>query len=173
MSERIFETMRERYQSQRDRREQIRRSVAIPVTALAFSVYTLAWVADRVDVANWQQPLNFAAISLMVASALCLLAGALLIIRMERNVIYLDPPDLEELVSVERQLREDGRDDAEIRAHTRDLLTASYDIIYRRYFASNEQATRNRTRGLHLIVAGLCLNMVALMILPFQAGAGS
>lgn len=173
MSERIFQTMRERYQSQRDRREQIRRSVAIPVTALAFSVYTLAWVSERIDVVHWQHPLNFAAISLMAISALCLLGGAILIIRMERNVIYLDPPDLEELVAVERQLREDGHDDAEIRAQTRDLLTASYDIIYRRYFASNEQATRDRTRGLHLIVAGLCLIMIALMILPFQTGGGA
>lgn len=170
-SELIFYAMRERYQTQRDRREQIRGSVATPVTAMAFSVYTLAWVTGRVDVSQWQHPIGFAVIALAVVSVLCLLGGAFLIVRMERDVIYIDPPDLQELVYAEAQLKEkSGGDDALVEQQLRDMMTASYDIIYRRYFATNEQTSRDRTRGLHLIVFGLCSIMVALLLLPLQPG---
>lgn len=85
----IFYAMRERYQTQRDRREQIRNSIATPVTAMAFSVYTLAWVTGRIDVTQWQHPIGFATIVLAVISVLCLLAGAVLIVRMYRELISL------------------------------------------------------------------------------------
>lgn len=170
----IFYAMRERYQAQRDRREQIRNSIATPVTAMAFSVYTLAWVTGRIDVNQWQHPIGFLVILLAGVSVLSLLGGAILIIRMERDVIYIDPPDLQELIYAEQQLRDrsDG-DDALVEKQLRDMMTASYDIIYRRYFASNEQTSRNRTRGLHLIVFGLCLITIALMLLPFQPGTAA
>jgi hypothetical protein len=93
---------------------------------------------------------------------------------MERNVIYIDSPDLEELVYAERQLRaRSGDDDELVERQLQGMMAASYDIIYRRYFAYNEQASRDRTRGLHLVMFGLCLIMVTLAILPFQAGAAS
>jgi hypothetical protein len=75
LTDTIYEVMKERYQSQRDRREQIRLSVATPVTALAFSVYTLAWVSGRLDISQWQSPVNLAAIILLAMSVLCLLTG--------------------------------------------------------------------------------------------------
>ncbi|WP_404363279.1 hypothetical protein [Marinobacter sp.] len=170
-SELIYETMRERYQSQRDRREQIRSSVATPVTALAFSVYTLAWVSGRIDVSQWENAPTLAAMVLMSISVLCLLAGAIFIVRMERNIIYIDPPDLEELVAAESRLRQLREKDHEyVQDQMRGMMAGAYDIIYRRYFASNEQASRDRTRGLHLIVFGLSLTMIALVVLPFQGG---
>lgn len=169
----IFYTMRERYETQRDRREQIRNSIATPVTAMAFSVYTLAWVSGRIDVSQWQHPIGFTVILLAGFSVLCLLGGAFLIIRMERDVIYIDPPDLQELIFAEQQLRERSNgDDILVEKQLREMMTASYDIIYRRYFAANEQTSRDRTRGLHLIVLGLSVIMIVLMLLPFQPGGG-
>jgi len=164
----LFTTLRERYQSQRDRREMIRNSVATPVSALAFSVYTLGWVSGRVDLDYLHTPAHMAVIALMILSVLCLLAGAFLIIRMEKNIVYIDPPDLQELVWAEEKLREDNQDEAYIEKQLERMLTASYDIIYRRYFASNEQASRDRTRGLHSIIVGLCLIMIAMLITPFD-----
>lgn len=163
----IYATMFERYQSQRDRREQIRGSVATPVSALAFSVYTLAWVSDRIDIQQWQDPVQLVSISLMFTSVLFLLLGAFMIMRMEKNIIYIDPPDLEELVHSEKRLQEQSEDPEYVKENMEKLLIASYDIIYRRYFASNEQASRDRTRGLHLIVIGLCIIMATLVIQPF------
>ena len=166
-----FEAMRERYHSQRDRREEIRNSVATPVAGLAFSAYTLSMVTGRVDVSQWQEPVTFAAMLVTGLALLALLAGALLIVRMEKNVIYIDPPDLQEMVNIEKQLYEANHDDTEVLRQLQDTLCGAYDIICRRYFASNEQAARDRTRGLHLILLGLALIMIALVLLPFQGGA--
>lgn len=169
-SELRFEAMRERYQSQRDRREEIRNSVATPVAGLAFAAYTLSMVTGRVDVTLWQEPVTGTVMLLAGAAVFALLAGALFIVRMEKNVIYIDPPDLQELVNIEQQARKQDDSEERVTQQLQDALCGSYDIIYRRYFASNEQAARDRTRGLHLIILGLALIMIALVLLPFQGG---
>lgn len=168
-----FEVMRDLYQSQRQRREQIRDSVATPVAGLAFSVYSVSALAAHFDAGHLAHPVNLTIAVLALISILFLMAGAFLIIRLEKNVVYMDPPDLEELVSAERRIRNSGHDDDEAAAaQLHDLMAGAYDIVYRRYFAANEQAARDRTRGLHFILYGLCLIAVALAFLPFQQGGG-
>ncbi|WP_158700893.1 hypothetical protein [Phytohalomonas tamaricis] len=164
-----FEVMRELYQSQRDRREQIRGSVATPVSALAFTVFNLSTLATQLNVESWAYPVNFIITLLFFLSVVLLLSGAAFIIGLERGVIYVDPPDLRELVEVEKRLREQGNNDNEaIADQMQDMLSGSYDVAYRWYFAANEQAARDRTQGLHLILFSLGLIVVAFALLPFQ-----
>lgn len=168
-----FEIMRDLYEAQRTRREHIRNSVATPVAALAFSVFNLSTISTHVVFGDWSRPVNVTIAGLSLASVLTLLAGVILIIRVERNVMYLDPPDLEELVRSEGQIRAAGAENEdEVLARMHDLMAGSYDIVYRRYFAANEQAARDRTRGLHLILIALALIVVVLCLLPFQSGGG-
>lgn len=169
-----FEVMRELYQSQRDRREQIRSSVATPVSALAFTVFNLSTLATQYNLENWQHPINLAIGLLFFASVVLLLSGAAFIINLEKGFIYVDPPDLRELIETERRLREENekggntKGEDEITAQLQDVMSGSYDIVYRWYFAANEQAARDRTRGLHLILFSLGLIVVAFALLPFQ-----
>ena len=162
--------MRELYQAQRERRESIRGSVATPVAALAFSIFDLSTIAShfRPDT----NPVGIAIVSLVGISVLCLLASAVLIVRMEYGFIYLDPPDTEEMLRAEGIISEhnEGQD---VIGPLYDFLAAAYDVVYRRYFAGNEQAARDRTRGLRLILLALGLLAIALLLLPFQGGGAA
>jgi hypothetical protein len=168
-----FEVVRDLYQSQRARREQIRDSVATPVAALAFTVYCVSGLATAYNAGQLSDPINHAIAWLAAGSIVCLLGGAFLIVRVERKLVYLDPPDLEEMVASEKQLREHEDDDERIGQRLHDLMAGAYDIVYQRYFTANEQAARDRTRGLHLVLAALSLTALCFALLPFQAGAGS
>ena len=164
-----FDAMRELYQSQRDRREQIRSSVATPVSALAFTVFNLSTLATNYHLEHWNYPVNLAIGVLFFTSVVLLLSGAAFIINLERGFIYVDPPDLKELVEAENKLREQGgKSEEAIAAQMQNMMAGSYDIVYRWYFAANEHAARDRTRGLHLILFSLGLIVVAFALLPFQ-----
>ncbi|MFD2435970.1 hypothetical protein [Modicisalibacter luteus] len=106
---------------------------------------------------------------LFFTSVVLLLSGAAFIINLERGFIYVDPPDLKELVEAENKLKEQGdKSDEAIAAQMQDMMSGSYDIVYRWYFAANEQAAHDRTRGLHLILLSLGLIVVTFALLPFQ-----
>ncbi|MHB0775055.1 hypothetical protein [Halomonas sp. WWR20] len=164
-----YEVTRELYQSQRDRREQIRSSVATPVSALAFTVFNLSTLATHFNVENWNYPINLAIGVLFFASVVLLLTGAAFIISLEKGFIYVDPPDLRELIDAETRLKNTNGEQKELIAEQmQEMMSGSYDIVYRWYFAANEQAARDRTRGLHLILFSLALIVVAFALLPFQ-----
>ncbi|MWJ26729.1 hypothetical protein LG290_06295 [Halomonas sediminis] len=163
-----FEVMRDLYQSQRDRREQIRSSVATPVSAMAFTVFNLSTLATHLNLENWSYPANMAISIMFFISIVLLLSGAILIVRLERSFIYVDPPDLEELVSAEKILRYSENSDEAVAGQLQEMMSGSYDIVYRWYFAANEQAARDRTHGLHLILFSLIIIVISYAFLPFQ-----
>lgn len=167
-----YEVMRDFYHVQRERREHIRNSVATPVAALAFSIFNLSALAANVTVDNLASAPGIAIAILAVFSVAAMMWAARLIVGVERNVVYLDPPDLEEMVAAETQIRRDGGDEAAVAAKMLDLMSGSYDIVYRRYFAANEQAARDRTKGLRLILVALIAIALCFLILPFQAEGG-
>ena len=173
LSDLRFQLARNMYTSQRSRREEVRGSVATPVAALAFSVFNLSNLAGYYGANAWMQPVNLVIGVLALLSIGSLIAGACFIVRMEWNVVYMDPPDLEEIVRAERAFKRMGSDtDEEVATHLQDLMAGGYDIVYRRYFAANEQAARDRTRGMHFMIAALILLSLAFLLLPFQAGKG-
>lgn len=165
-----YELMREQYQAQRNRREQIRESVATPVSAMAFTVFNLSTLAKNIDLKNVTEPLSLIMLLLFSLSIVLLLVGAAFIIMVEKGYIYVDPPDLRELVQVEEALRkrDERNGDEDVGDDMKDLLTGSYDIVYRWYFAANEKAARERTWGLHLILMALVMIVLGYAILPFQ-----
>lgn len=167
-----YEAMHNLYEAQRERRETIRNSVATPVAAFAFSIYNLSAIATKFKTSQLLEPAGLAIAVLTVLAVGCLLAAAALIVRMERGVVYLDPPDLEELVRAEKQIRARHDDHDQVVSKLQDLLAGAYHIVYRRYFAANEQAARDRTRGLRLVLAALALLSLALLLLPLHAGGG-
>ena len=168
-----FELARNMYTSQRSRREEVRSGVATPVAALAFSVFNLSTLATYYAAGQWMQPVNLAIGILALLSIGSLITGAGFIVRMEWNVIYMDPPDLQEIVRAERAFRRMGSEsDEALVACMQDVMAGAYDIVYRRYFAANEQAARDRTRGLHYMMGALVLLSLAYALLPFQAGKG-
>jgi hypothetical protein len=164
-----YDVMREQYQTQRNRREQIRGSVATPVSAMAFTVFNLSTLAKNISFQSVTEPLGLLLLLLFIFSVVLLLIGATFIIMVEKGFIYVDPPDLRELIHAEEQLRgrEERNGDEEVGEDMKDLLTGSYDIVYRWYFAANEKAARDRTRGLHLILLALVMIVLGYAILPF------
>lgn len=119
---------------------------------------------------TWGDPVTFVVAVAGILSVGCLVAGAAYIFRTEWNVIYLDPPDAQEMRRMEDAIRERcATDDEEVlAAQMRHIMTAAYDTIYRRYFSANEQASADRTRALRFIVAALILLSVAFLFLPLQ-----
>ena len=124
-----LETMRELYQAQRERREGVRNSVATPVAALAFSIFDLSTLAANFRIEMLDEPVGIAVAAVAVVVVFCLLVAAALIIRVERNFIYLDPPDLEELLRMEKALKDQGADDEKASEQLHDcspaLMTSS------------------------------------------------
>ncbi len=51
-----------------------------------------------------------------------------------------------------------------------DYMAGVFDIVYRRYFAENEQRARDRTYALRLIVGALCVLLFAFLLLPLAGG---
>lgn len=146
------EVARSMYQSQRDRRDQVRNGVATPVAALAFSVFNLSTLANQFSVQSWPEPVTLVIALAGVLSVACLVAGAAYIVRAEWNVICLDPPDAQEMKRMEDAIRERcaTSDDEVVAAQMRNVMTAAYDTVYRRYFSANEQASADRTRSLRV-----------------------
>ncbi len=161
---------REMFRVQRQRRDDIRASLATPVAALAFSVFDLATLAPLIDLT---EPSTFDAVVWMLAlvAVAALVGASLLIVRVEWRFIYLDPPDLEAIVEAEKQLAERVSDPDERLERLRDYMAGAYDIGYRRYFAENEQRARDRTYGLRLIILALTVLMFAFALVPLAARA--
>lgn len=163
-----YEAMRDLYQAQRERRETIRNSVATPVAALAFSVFDLSTIAVHYHPAAFGRFFGSAIAIMVGAAVICLVAAAALIVRMEYGVIYLDPPDVEELVHAERMMIANQTTKEELIDRLHDFLAGSYHVAYHRYFSENEQAARDRTRGLRLILVALGMLSISFLLLPFQ-----
>ena len=161
---------REMFRVQRQRRDDIRASLATPVAALAFSVFDLATLAPLIDL-RAPGPVDVVIWALSLVAVVALVGAGLLIVRVEWRFIYLDPPDLEAVVEAERQLAERVSDADERLERLRDYMAGAYDIGYRRYFAENEQRARDRTYGLRLIILALAVLMVAFALVPVAAGA--
>lgn len=162
-----LEICRDLFQSQRSRRDEIRSSVATPVAALAFAIFDLSALATNVKLDDWTDPVTLGIAFLALLAVGAIFFGAILIIRVEWNFVYLDPPDLRELVEAERRLSAQF-DEEETEAKLRTLMAGAYDIVYRRYFAGNEQAARDRTRGLRSFILSLCCLALAFLLLPLQ-----
>jgi hypothetical protein len=160
-----LEITREMFRVQRQRRDDIRASLATPVAALAFSAFNLATLAPLIDLED-PTAVDVAVWALALVAALALAGAALLIVRVEWHFIYLDPPDLESVVEAERQLAGRISDPDERLERLRDYMAGAYDIGYRRYFAENEQRARDRTYGLRLIILALAVLMVAFVLVP-------
>jgi len=156
---------REMFRVQRQRRDDIRASLATPVAALAFSVFNLATLAPLIELGR-PTAVDLVIWALAILATLALVGACLLIVRVEWRFIYLDPPDLEAIVAAEAQLAERVPDVDERLERLRDYMAGAYDIGYRRYFAENEQRSRDRTYGLRLIILALSALMLAFVILP-------
>ncbi len=164
-----YEICRDQYETQRARRDNIRASVATPVSALAFSIFNLSVLGTHLDLGRWPSPVTVAIVVLLALALAALALAVALIARVEWNVVYLDPPDLTELVAVERRMAEAAEGDRdETDRLMRDFMAAAYDVAYRRYFAQNEHSARDRTRGLRLIMAALLCLAMGLALLPLQ-----
>lgn len=176
-----FETFRELYFSERTRRESIRGSIGVPAAAVSFALYAFIGLAQRVnlDLLPGHLPTLF-----MVALALIgigLLIGSVWRLLMsEWLFVYSEPPDLEELVRVEAELRnkcvEEGVKDDEIadivERRTRDVLTAGYYVGYQRYVAGNTTSAGHRTWAVRLVFLGLLCLFGAAILLPVHLAAG-
>jgi len=84
-----YETYRDLYFQERNRREHIRQSISTPVAAFAFSVFNLSTLAVHYELNSWSSWPGliialFAFVGLMV-----LLVAAILIIRVEWGYVYL------------------------------------------------------------------------------------
>ncbi len=154
------------YLNERYRREQTRQSVSTPVAALAFSVFNLGTLATNFDPDIWGISEIVIAI-LACISIISLIVAAILIIKVEAGIYYYDPPNLEEMMKAEHSLRESSVSDDEFERKMSEYLVICYDIAYRRYFHSNEQAAYFRTTGMHLIVIAMVFISLAYLFLPF------
>ncbi len=161
---------REMFRVQRQRRDDIRASLATPVAALAFSVFDLATLAPLIDLAT-PSAVDVVIWVLALVAVAALVGACLLIVRVEWRFIYLDPPDLEAIVASEQQLARKISDPDERLERLRDYMAGAYDIGYRRYFAENEQRARDRTYGLRLIILALAVLMFAFVLVPVAGRA--
>ena len=167
---------RELFFSERARREQIRSSIGFPTSAVAFSVYAFSGLAQSFDVERWDEPVALAIIALTLLAIVLMLFAVVLIVRVEWLFSYSDPPDLYELVRMERGLREraaSGTADSPqdmVPDQLKDALTGSFYIGYMRYFNENARSASYRARALRLVLAALMCLLLAFALLPLHLG---
>ena len=169
---------RDLFFAERRRREQIRGSIGIPVSAIAFSVYAFSALATNLDLNRWQQPASLAVIALALLALGAVLAASICLIRVEWLMLFHEPPDLDELVHAEQQIREalgNEREHAEeaVGRHYLGMLTAAFSIAYRRQFVGNEMSAKYRAWAVRFVVLALILLFFAHMLLPVHQAAGS
>jgi hypothetical protein len=169
---------RDLFFAERTRREQIRGSIAIPVSAIAFSVYAFSALATNLDLNRWQQPASLAVIALALLALCAVLAASICLIRVEWLMLFHEPPDLDELVDAEQQIRDALRDEREraaeaVERHYVGLLTGAYSIAYRRQFVGNEASAKYRAWAVRFVVLALLLLFFAHMVLPVHKAAVS
>jgi hypothetical protein len=165
-----YELYRDLYFSERQRRETIRGSIAVPTAALAFSIYSLSMLATQFDLTRWHEPFAIAIGLLSLLATGLLIVAAANIGRVEWMFVYHDPPDLEALVKAEDQARRELGDwwleDGEGKRQLRGVLTASFYIAYGKYFAANQRSARRRTLALRQVLAALVSLALAFALLP-------
>ncbi|HLT01247.1 MAG TPA: hypothetical protein VK001_03670, partial [Geminicoccaceae bacterium] len=152
-------------------------SMAIPVSAIAFSVYAFGSLATNIDLDRWQQPATLVLIALALLAVAAVLAASICLIRVEWLMLFHEPPDLDELVDAEARIRaalghEASREEA-VERHYIGMLTGAYDIAYRRQFVGNEASAKYRAWAVRYVVLALVLLFLAYMVLPFHTAAGS
>jgi hypothetical protein len=168
---------RDLFFAERQRREQIRGSIGIPLSAIAFAVYAFGTLASNVDLTRWQQLPSLALIALALLALSAILAAALCLIRVEWLMTLHDPPDLLELVAAEQQIRQTlggnaPPPEATVEHHYVGLLVAAYDIAYRRHFVGNEASAKHRAWAVRFVVLALVLLFFAYVALPFHKALG-
>lgn len=167
---------RDLFFAERQRREQIRGSIGIPLSAIAFAVYAFGTLASNVDLARWQQLPTLALIALALLALGAILAAAVCLIRVEWLMTLHDPPDLAELIAAERQIRNalggDGAEETAVEGQYLGLLLGAYDIAYQRHFLGNEASAKHRAWAVRLVVLALVLLFFAYVALPFHTALG-
>ena len=169
---------RDLFFAERTRREQIRGSIGIPVSAIAFSVYAFGTLATNLNLERWQQPATLILIALALLALTAVLAASVCLIRVEWLMLFHEPPDLDELVDAEAHIRsalqgEPEHEGAAVGRHYLGMLTGAYDIAYRRQFVGNEASAKYRAWAVRFVVLGLVLLFFAQMVLPFHKSGGS
>ncbi len=163
---------RQLYFAERSRREQIRSGIAVPVSAIAFSVYAFSALATNIDLSNWQNLPSALLIGLALASLAAVVAAIVCLTRVEWLLVFDELPDLTELLRAERALADAaGQSEPEsatrlVEEQFRDLLTGGYFIAYRRVFMTNGASSTYRAWAVRFVVLGLLLLLLAYMVLP-------
>lgn len=166
------------YFAERARREQIRSGIAVPVSAIAFSVYAFSALATNIDLSKWQAAPSIVLIVLALASLGSVLAAIISLARVEWMLVFDELPDLAELIRAEKALggamepagaEHDGH---LVEEQFRDLLTGGYYIAYRRAFMSNGASSTYRAWAVRFVVLGLFLLLLAYTVLPMHTALG-
>lgn len=170
-----FQTFRDLYFAERNRRESIRGSIGVPASAVAFALYAFIGVVQKVDVAHvFDHIPSIVMLILGVVSVGLLFAAVWRVVRTEWLFVYNEPPDIEELVRIEKRAHEAGKDSGEDNLETfvarqvQDTLTAGYYIGWQRYTAGNTNSAHHRTWSVRLVFMALMLLFLAAMLLPFH-----
>ncbi len=176
------DTFRDLYFAERSRRESIRGSIGVPAAAVSFALYAFIGLAQKVDLDMLPGHLpTFIMVGIGLLGVALLFASVWRLLMAEWLFVYNEPPDLEELVRLEGEVRrmcaDDGLDAERTRTtletHTRDHLTAGYYVGYQRYVAGNTNSAGHRTWAVRLVFLGLVCLFGAAMLLPVHLAAGA
>lgn len=170
------QTFRDLYFAERSRREQIRSSIGIPAAAVPFALYAYLTLAGEIEVEVVMHHVPSMVMAAMAILAVVFLAVAMWrIVRVEWLFVYNEPPDLDELIRLERSLGERLADDLPpeeiqqaVAASTMEALTAGYYIGYQRYFAGNTESARQRTWAVRMVLASVFTLFIAVCLLPLH-----
>ncbi len=174
-----YDHYRQMFLGARANREQIRASIAMPVTAAAFTVFNLGTIVQNFEVSRWQEPVAIAIGLLSIVSVFGILATLYCTVRVEWHFVHVEPPDLPEIVRIERQIREEHPDidsdhlPSTVSAELQNLLTGSYYVGYESYLMGNARSTWYRMWALRLVLLALACVSIAFLLLPFHLGGGA
>lgn len=175
------QTFRDLYFAERSRREQIRSSIGIPAAAVPFALYAYLTLAGEIEVEVVMHHVPSMVMAAMAILAVVFLAVAMWrIVRVEWLFVYNEPPDLDELIRLERSLGERLADDLPpeeiqqaVAASTMEALTAGYYIGYQRYFAGNTESARQRTWAVRMVLASVFTLFIAVCLLPLHTAVAA
>ena len=165
VSELHLEHSRSLFFSERSRREGIRGSLGMPVSAISFAVFALSSLSVEIDVGRWREGTALVVLALAGMAIIALFASAWQVVLSEWLFVYHDPPRLIDLLDADGG---EDEDDHQLRA----VLAASYALAYEQYLQGNAISARCRTRALRLILLSLLLQAVAFAFLPFHLAGG-
>lgn len=151
-------------------RAEARGSLAMPVAAAAFTVFSLATIAQKLDPARAMEPLGLAVGLLAIASTVALLGAVYCAVRAEWRFVHVEPADLPEIARIEDRIRSGHH--SGLRRELQDLLTGSYYAGYEAYLTRNAETHGYRMTALRLILIALACLAVGMLVLPFHLGGG-